>query len=118
MEQMNHHDAEHDTFSDIDGLPHLAPVNAPDTLLPAVLARLERAGAHFSGEPSIEAYMAALNDPAWQVRTGAIQGLAALDGTCAHLDRKSTRLNSSHGSISYAVFCLKKKKLTKCDSIG
>src|SRR5207245_7065012 len=27
-------------------------------------------------------------------------------------DRKSTRLNSSHGSISYAVFCLKKKKHT------
>src|SRR2546422_6343223 len=27
-------------------------------------------------------------------------------------DRKSTRLNSSHGYISYAVFCLKKKKLT------
>src|SRR5207245_8097753 len=26
------------------------------------------------------------------------------------IDRKSTRLNSSHGSISYAVFCLKKKK--------
>src|SRR5699024_11780597 len=31
-------------------------------------------------------------------------------------DRKSTRLNSSHVSISYAVFCLKKKKLlTSCD---
>src|SRR2546422_4549569 len=30
----------------------------------------------------------------------------------AHLDRKSTRLNSSHGYISYAVFCLKKK--TEC----
>src|SRR5699024_12216569 len=29
------------------------------------------------------------------------------------LDRKSTRLNSSHVSISYAVFCLKKKKETK-----
>src|SRR6266542_3374495 len=28
-------------------------------------------------------------------------------------DRKSTRLNSSHGSISYAVFCLKKKKKSK-----
>src|SRR2546429_3458514 len=28
----------------------------------------------------------------------------------AELDRKSTRLNSSHGYISYAVFCLKKKK--------
>src|SRR2546422_3043493 len=31
--------------------------------------------------------------------------------TCLHRrDRKSTRLNSSHGYISYAVFCLKKKK--------
>src|SRR5689334_24605478 len=28
-------------------------------------------------------------------------------------DRKSTRLNSSHSSISYAVFCLKKKKIKK-----
>src|SRR5690606_41958665 len=31
----------------------------------------------------------------------------------AHLDRKSTRLNSSHVKISYAVFCLKKKKTYK-----
>src|SRR5205809_1465139 len=30
--------------------------------------------------------------------------------TTKKLDRKSTRLNSSHGYISYAVFCLKKKK--------
>src|SRR2546422_2241676 len=30
-------------------------------------------------------------------------------------DRKSTRLNSSHGYISYAVFCLKKKKKTRDD---
>src|SRR3989449_7417514 len=30
-----------------------------------------------------------------------------------HEDRKSTRLNSSHGYISYAVFCLKKKKKLK-----
>src|SRR5438309_6902623 len=30
--------------------------------------------------------------------------------TVLHKDRKSTRLNSSHSSISYAVFCLKKKK--------
>src|SRR5689334_24929165 len=29
---------------------------------------------------------------------------------CGRSDRKSTRLNSSHSSISYAVFCLKKKK--------
>src|SRR3712207_8420608 len=30
----------------------------------------------------------------------------------AEIDRKSTRLNSSHANISYAVFCLKKKKIT------
>src|SRR3712207_8331300 len=34
------------------------------------------------------------------------------DGTDNHLDRKSTRLNSSHANISYAVFCLKKKTYT------
>src|SRR5689334_23891409 len=33
-----------------------------------------------------------------------------LDHPAARGDRKSTRLNSSHSSISYAVFCLKKKK--------
>src|SRR2546422_4278168 len=33
----------------------------------------------------------------------------------AQLDRKSTRLNSSHGYISYAVFCLKKKKKQKAE---
>src|SRR5690348_17526048 len=32
---------------------------------------------------------------------------------CSLQDRKSTRLNSSHPSISYAVFCLKKKKTTE-----
>src|SRR2546422_5263174 len=34
----------------------------------------------------------------------------AIDLFYQHRDRKSTRLNSSHGYISYAVFCLKKKK--------
>src|SRR5256884_4548624 len=33
-------------------------------------------------------------------------------------DRKSTRLNSSHGYISYAVFCLKKKKKQKTHTIN
>src|SRR2546427_9628915 len=35
------------------------------------------------------------------------------DGRLPAADRKSTRLNSSHSQISYAVFCLKKKKKTK-----
>src|SRR2546422_6215873 len=33
--------------------------------------------------------------------------------TLLNIDRKSTRLNSSHGYISYAVFCLKKKKIKR-----
>src|SRR5438477_8563935 len=42
-------------------------------------------------------------------RTGGIGSLPPSDPR----DRKSTRLNSSHMSISYAVFCLKKKKKKK-----
>src|SRR5438309_6152916 len=38
---------------------------------------------------------------------------AGADFSEAAQDRKSTRLNSSHSSISYAVFCLKKKKKKK-----
>src|SRR3712207_7981681 len=37
-------------------------------------------------------------------------GLGAVGGGDPRRDRKSTRLNSSHANISYAVFCLKKKK--------
>src|SRR5438445_10050567 len=43
-----------------------------------------------------------------RLRTGAASGVAT-----KHIDRKSTRLNSSHANISYAVFCLKKKKKKK-----
>src|SRR2546422_4558260 len=40
----------------------------------------------------------------------AIAGTASTRDKTRNKDRKSTRLNSSHGYISYAVFCLKKKK--------
>src|SRR3712207_8188600 len=41
-------------------------------------------------------------------------GRASRQGRAAQRpDRKSTRLNSSHANISYAVFCLKKKKIDK-----
>src|SRR2546430_6332288 len=39
----------------------------------------------------------------------AIINMIVVDGKKMVLDRKSTRLNSSHSQISYAVFCLKKK---------
>src|SRR2546429_4505089 len=41
---------------------------------------------------------------------GEAEAAAGGDAVDGHEDRKSTRLNSSHGYISYAVFCLKKKK--------
>src|SRR3712207_8773615 len=46
-------------------------------------------------------------------RDGACFGAPFLgaDGRRRQVDRKSTRLNSSHANISYAVFCLKKKKI-------
>src|SRR5947209_20429125 len=37
--------------------------------------------------------------------------LEQMQAKMAKIDRKSTRLNSSHANISYAVFCLKKKKI-------
>src|SRR5690348_17954973 len=50
--------------------------------------------------------LAGLQDQAVQQQGGEDAGVAGVG------DRKSTRLNSSHPSISYAVFCLKKKRST------
>src|SRR5207253_8832033 len=44
------------------------------------------------------------------VTFGAATTFVVLAGSTVTKDRKSTRLNSSHVAISYAVFCLKKKK--------
>src|SRR5258707_3875786 len=46
----------------------------------------------------------------WKATECARAGTVHLGGTFEEIDRKSTRLNSSHANISYAVFCLKKKK--------
>src|SRR5690349_23936861 len=69
-----------------------------------------------TGEPLAKAAMAGEHD----VERAVDAARAALDGDWARTpptersrllqDRKSTRLNSSHVEISYAVFCLKKKK--------
>src|SRR2546430_15812438 len=47
----------------------------------------------------------------WGYRPALVMGYALMGGGLAS-DRKSTRLNSSHSQISYAVFCLKKKNST------
>src|SRR3712207_7139886 len=45
--------------------------------------------------------------------SGPVEHQPPADDHDAASDRKSTRLNSSHANISYAVFCLKKKKIIK-----
>src|SRR5688572_32620532 len=72
----------------------------------------------FSDTATTEIYTLSLHDalPIWS--TGAPKGCVVTHANVARLmrqteawlDRKSTRLNSSHSQISYAVFCLKKKK--------
>src|SRR5687768_18249374 len=79
----------------------------------------ERVGARYAGAGGSASHkIAAL--PAVVFIEGTVAGHAALasqelqmaqrDTAFQPSDRKSTRLNSSHGYISYAVFCLKKKK--------
>src|SRR3712207_7242733 len=59
--------------------------------------------------PRAAAFIQALHE-----RNGVVfhveENVAAISAEHVTLDRKSTRLNSSHANISYAVFCLKKKK--------
>src|SRR2546430_7723843 len=50
------------------------------------------------------------NDPVASTTYRYIEALRSTLPRHTYLDRKSTRLNSSHSQISYAVFCLKKKK--------
>src|SRR3712207_7661904 len=75
---------------------------------------------HVSSKPWPSTLRAPSDVPGYPVHSlpGTAQRLSAADsGTSEterpssfHQDRKSTRLNSSHANISYAVFCLKKKK--------
>src|SRR3712207_7338099 len=52
------------------------------------------------------------DDGEWTVTLDGVDVYDPLTNTVRSTDRKSTRLNSSHANISYAVFCLKKKKKT------
>src|SRR3712207_8505417 len=51
-------------------------------------------------------------------RRGQVRVVRVLRRRPLRPDRKSTRLNSSHANISYAVFCLKKKKTISCNMLS
>src|SRR5256886_16916286 len=81
----------------------------------------------FNDTATTEIYTLSLHDAlpilhALAIADGLATGPAAWNDWKATLvadlvrDRKSTRLNSSHSQISYAVFCLKKKKEPKSDA--
>src|SRR3712207_7580460 len=63
-----------------------------------------------SGKDDVRPAMGVNGDDYGSLVHGCVLKSGSLDGGVADLDRKSTRLNSSHANISYAVFCLKKKK--------
>src|SRR5258708_23590345 len=69
----------------------------PIAVIPEYIAR--------KNNPKLVSYL----DPRMEKFLGASYGLIVYQDDLL-LDRKSTRLNSSHQIISYAVFCLKKKK--------
>src|SRR5947209_18785041 len=72
----------------------------------------------FNDTPTTEIYTLSLHDAlpissnrtSSPARTRLTSGWTGRRAWSARRDRKSTRLNSSHANISYAVFCLKKKK--------
>jgi len=72
---------EHDqnSFPDSDQFPKMENLRAPDSLLPAVLARLGLGSSRLSGKAPLEALLRALHDPEWQVRVAALHALGALD---------------------------------------
>src|SRR6266852_2152311 len=74
MEQTNHHDSEYNPFWESDRPPNLSHAgvpSVPDVLFPTVLTRLGLNHATFSGEPSIQELVTALDDPAWARRAAA-----------------------------------------------
>src|SRR5438045_4846484 len=71
----------------------------------------QRLGGNAAPEHAGAAEPFALDDRGVEAELAGSDG-AHVPGRSAAEDRKSTRLNSSHLGISYAVFCLKKKKKT------
>src|SRR2546421_4892141 len=79
---------------------------APDSLLPTILSRVVRVRVARLPDSIVAAF--AQRELGESGQHELAQRVALADGRIG--DRKSTRLNSSHDQISYAVFCLKKKK--------
>src|SRR2546422_2359685 len=79
----------------------------PYTTLFRSLAAIKVLYTHLASEEEMEAFLKEAQTIAHLIHPHIVR---IFDFDVRERDRKSTRLNSSHGYISYAVFCLKKKK--------
>src|SRR5688572_32128729 len=84
------------------------PISAPQASTPRVWLHTARQRLVALVRPAAE--------PIEPPKAGETSDESALIGAFLSRDRKSTRLNSSHSQISYAVFCLKKKKQKDTDT--
>src|SRR5690606_41086228 len=95
----------------MSGLPQYEYVKLADRIAADIASGKLPAGAALPGERAMtEIYGVSIGTVRRAVRELRERGLVATLPAKGTLDRKSTRLNSSHVKISYAVFCLKKKK--------
>src|SRR5207253_5528086 len=87
--------------------------------LHAVQCRInaEDPGNNFQPSPGRIAFYYAPGGRGVRIDSHAYTGYVVPPYYDSNADRKSTRLNSSHVAISYAVFCLKKKKLVRCGGL-
>src|SRR3712207_8069298 len=88
------------------------------TLFRSVMWKFRRTPwTHTSGDDKGGLYRSIDGGRTWKKLEGGLPKTVGRMGVAvAPSDRKSTRLNSSHANISYAVFCLKKKKQTTPDT--
>src|SRR5689334_18147896 len=81
-----------------------------------IARRYDRGYGHFSTRQNLQLNWPKLPqvpDILAELATVQMHAIQTSGNSFRNIDRKSTRLNSSHSSISYAVFCLKKKKKKK-----
>src|SRR5689334_24473082 len=90
------------------------------TLFPYTTLFRSSSGTEFKwAGPPVTVSTLALSPDGHHLLAGGANGMVTYWTAETGEDRKSTRLNSSHSSISYAVFCLKKKKdTTNCNGRG
>src|SRR3712207_6017428 len=98
----------------ITGVPGVGKSTAIDTLGSMLTAKEHKVAVLAVDPSSTRTGGAILGDKTRMARlavdSNAFIRPSPSSGTLGGVDRKSTRLNSSHANISYAVFCLKKKK--------